>query len=98
MTGEAFEKHWQARTRQRYGALSFVTNVSVAVGLFSLVLVPLFILRRQRDRRKLEAMRAADAAQEAAARESALQALLDITEGDEPRPCPPAAGNGIVPP
>lgn len=80
LTGDAFEKHWQSRTRKRYGALAFVTNVSVAVGLFSLVLVPLFIMRRRRDRRKLEAMRAADAAQEEAARQSALQAILDSGE------------------
>ena len=81
MTGEAFEKHWQAQTRRRYGALSVVTNISAAVGLFGLILVPLFIQKRQRDRRRLEAMRAADAAQEAAARASALQALLDATDG-----------------
>jgi hypothetical protein len=77
MTGEAFEKHWRARTRTRYGALSFVANLSVAVGMFSLVLVPLFVIRRRRDRLKLEAMRAADAQQEEAARQSALQAILD---------------------
>lgn len=77
MTGEAFEKHWQRQTRRRYGALALVTNVSAAVGLFAIVLLPLFISRKRRDRRKLEAMRAADAAQEAAARASALQAILD---------------------
>jgi hypothetical protein len=51
--------------------------------------VPLFIIRRRRDRRKLEAMRAADALQEAAARESALQAILDggVSEA-EPRVTP----------
>jgi hypothetical protein len=77
MTGDAFEKHWQQQTRRRYGALALVTNVSAAVGLFAIVLVPLFISRRRRDRRKLEAMRTADALQEAAARDSALQAMLD---------------------
>lgn len=77
LTGEAFEKHWRAQTRSRYGALSFVTNVSLAVGLFSFVLVPLFIIRKRRDRRKLEAMRLADALQEAEARRSSLQAILD---------------------
>jgi len=77
MTGEAFEKHWRSRTRARYGALSFVANVSVAVGMFSLVLVPLFVIRRRRDRLKLEAMRAADAQQEEEARRSSLQAMLD---------------------
>lgn len=80
MTGETFEKHWRSRTRTRYGALSFVTNVSVAVGMFSLVLVPLFMIRRRRDRAKLEAMKAADAAQEEEARRSALQAILDGAE------------------
>lgn len=84
MTGEAFEKHWQAQTRRRYGALALVTNVSVAVGLFALILLPLIVSRRRRDRRKLEAMRAADAVQEAAERESALQAILDSTT--EPLP------------
>ena len=59
------------------GALAFVTNVTVAVGMFSLVLVPLFLIRRRRDRRKLEAMRIADAQQEEEARQSALQAILD---------------------
>lgn len=77
LTGEAFEKQWRARTRSRYGALSFVTNVSLALGLFSFVLVPLFVIRKRRDRRRMEAMRQADALQEAEARRSALQAILD---------------------
>jgi hypothetical protein len=77
LTGEAFEKHWRKETRRRYGALAVVTDISAALGLFSIILVPLFIQRRRRDRRRLEAMRAADAAQEAAARASALQAILD---------------------
>ncbi|WP_373062113.1 peptidase MA family metallohydrolase [Gemmatimonas sp.] len=77
ITGDQFEKHWQARTRRRYGALSLVTNISAVFGLFGVLLVPLYISKRRRDRQKLEAMRAADVAQEAAARASALQALLD---------------------
>lgn len=81
MTGEAFEKHWQSQTRRRYGALALVTNVSAVVGLLSLALVPLVVQRRKRDRARLDAMRAADAAQEAALRESSLQALLDMPEG-----------------
>ena len=91
MTGEGFEKHWRDATRRRYGALSFVTNVSAAVGLFAVVLVPLFLQRRARDRKKLEAMRAADAAQEAAARASALQAILDgagTADPDDALPAP----------
>ena len=49
----------------------------VVGGIFGLLLGPLFYMRRKRDRRKLEAMRAADAVQEAALRESALTALLE---------------------
>jgi hypothetical protein len=77
LTGEQFEAHWKARTRRRYGALALATNVSVVFGLFGVALLPLYIDRRRRDRRRLEAMRAADAAQDEAARRSALQALLD---------------------
>jgi hypothetical protein len=57
--------------------LSLVTNVSAVFGLFGVLLLPLYLSKRRRDRRKLDAMRAADQAQEAASRASALQALLD---------------------
>lgn len=77
ITGSQFEKHWQSRTRRRYGALALVTNVSAVFGLFGVLLLPLYVSKRRRDRSKLDAMRAADAAQEAAARASALQAILD---------------------
>ena len=77
MTGEQFEAHWKARTRSRYGALSLVTNVSAVFGLFGVILLPLYVSRRRRDRRKLDAMRAQDLAQDEAARASVLQALLD---------------------
>jgi hypothetical protein len=92
MTGDGFEKHWKQQTRKRYGALSVVTNISAALGLFAIILVPLFISRKRRDRRKLEAMRTADAAQEARERDSALQALLDSTMAPpDPLPLPAPA-------
>ena len=78
MTGEQFDKHWQQQTRRRFGALSLVANLSAAVGFFALLLGPLFWMRKRRDRRRLEAMRVVDAAQERAARESALEAILNI--------------------
>ena len=59
------------------GALSLVTNVSAVFGLFGVILLPLYVSRRRRDRRKLDAMRAQDLAQDEAARASVLQALLD---------------------
>ncbi|WP_309670986.1 hypothetical protein [Gemmatimonas sp.] len=97
MTGEQFEKHWKARTRSRYGALSLVTNVSAVFGLFGVILLPLYVSKRRRDRRKLEAMRAQDLAQEQAARASALQALLDagLDPGLEPSQDPGHAGTEL---
>lgn len=76
LTGLQFDNYWQKQTRQRYGALALVANLSLVGGIFGLLLGPLFWLRRRRDRTKLEAMRAVDAAQEQALRESALEALL----------------------
>jgi len=77
MTGEQFDKRWQQQTRRRYGALALVTNLSAVVGVFAIFLAPLFVSKRRRDKRRMEALRAADAVQEAAQRASALQALLD---------------------
>ncbi|MES2524927.1 MAG: hypothetical protein V4617_19675 [Gemmatimonadota bacterium] len=82
ITVAQFDKHWHSVTRRRYGAIALLSNLSIAVGLFTIILGPLFVARRRRDRRRLEAMRAADAAQEKAARESALEALLAM--GREP--------------
>jgi len=84
ITGDQFEKHWQARTRRRYGALSLATSVSAVFGLFGVILLPVYISKRRRDRRKLDAMRAADLAQEEAARASALQALLAAGQDIQP--------------
>ena len=76
MTGAQFDKHWQQQTRRRYGVLAIVANFTLVGGFFGLLLGPLFWMRRQRLRQKLNAMRAADAAQEEAMRQSALTALL----------------------
>ena len=79
LTMEQYDRHWHGVTRRRYGALALLSNVSLAVGVFGVLLGPLFVARRRRDRRRLEIMRAQDAAQERAARESALEALLATT-------------------
>ncbi len=84
LTTQQFDKHWHGRTRRQYGALALVSNVSLAVVLFGVLLGPLFVVRRRRDRRRLEMMRAHDAAQERAARESALEALLHGAGGVGP--------------
>ena len=81
MTADAFEDLWRARTRRRYGGLALVANLSLAMSLFLVAFAPLWIARRRRDRRRLEALRAADEAAERAARESALEALLRPPDG-----------------
>ncbi len=82
MTGEGFDRHWRQATRRRYGALALVANVSVAVGGLGLLLGPLFVMRRRRDRRRLAAMRASEAAQEEAQRASALELLLGLPSAE----------------
>jgi hypothetical protein len=86
-----FEKRWQQRTRRRYGALALISEVTFGGILVGLAIIPLYVARRQRDRRRMAALVAADAAAERAARESAIEALL--RGDDEPGsndPTPPA--------
>lgn len=75
-----FELRWRRSTRAQYGVLALVSNVTLAVILFLIVLAPLYVARRRRDRVRLAAMRAADDAAERAERESALRALLGEPE------------------
>ena len=76
VTQAQFEERWRQRTRRQYGALAIAADLSVAAALLMTVVVPLYVARRRRDRRRLEAMRVTEAAAERAARESALAALL----------------------
>ena len=71
-----FEKSWRASTRRQYGGLALLSNVTLAGLLLLFVLTPLYVIRRRRDRRRLENMKAADAAAEAAAKQSAIDDLL----------------------
>lgn len=76
ITSAGFEQAWQRQTRRRYGALALVANLSLAFGLFAVVIGPFIWQRRRRDRERLQALRVADAAQEAAQRQSMLEAML----------------------
>ncbi len=89
LTATAFEKGWQERTRRRYGVLALVTNLSLATSVFLVAFLPLWISRRRRDRRRMEALRAADEAAEREAR--ALDALLGEPAPLEGAPEPPRA-------
>ena len=76
ITEPAFELKWQANTRLRYGALALFADVSLGALALLLFIAPLWIMRRRNDRRRLEAMRMADVAQEKRDRESVLALLL----------------------
>lgn len=89
ITATAFEKQWQEGTRRRYGVLALVTNLSLATAVFLIAFLPLWISRRRRDRRRMDALRAADEAAEREAR--ALAALLGEDPALQQAPDPPRA-------
>ena len=93
ITMAEFELRWQRQTRRRYGGLALIGDVTLAGLLLLVIIVPLYVLRAQRDRRRMAALVEADRIAEAAARESAIEALLrgdDPPEsGSEPTPSPP---------
>jgi len=82
ITLAGFEKLWQERTRRRYGALALVSSLALVGVVVLLLVLPLYLARRQRDRRRMQQLVAADEAAERAARASALDELL---RGDEER-------------
>jgi len=86
MTSVDFEKRWRQRTRRQYGGLALAGNMTVGALLLLGILAPLYISRRRRDRERLQRMRVADAAAEAAARQSALEALLGEPDPRQPPP------------
>ncbi len=83
LTLGGFEEYWQQATRRRYGGLAIVTDLSLGAVLVLLMVGPLWIIRRQRDKKRLQAMRVADAVQAERDRASALAALLG-EEGEGP--------------
>lgn len=90
MTLEGFEATWRSRTRRRYGALALFADVTVGAVMLLLLIGPLYLARRRRDRARLARMRAAEEDQERRERESALAALLAGL--DPPPPKPPDGG------
>jgi hypothetical protein len=76
ITLTAFEHLWIKNTRRRYGALALFADVTLGALVVLLMITPLYIARRRRDRRRMAALVAADEAADRAARQSALDALL----------------------
>lgn len=90
VTLAGFEQQFQTRTQRRYGGLALFADLSLVLLVLSVVLLPLFIARRLRDRRRLRALLAADDAAERAERESVIAFLLG--RSGEPRALPAEAG------
>ncbi len=61
LTLDGFDRHWGRRTQLRYGALAVVGNLSLALALMGILVAPLFLVRRRRDKLRLAALRAEDA-------------------------------------
>jgi hypothetical protein len=76
-----FEQRWRDRTRRRYGGLALMGNLAVAGLIIAFIVLPLYLARRRRDRRRMVAMIAADQAAEAAAARNPIADLLGETPG-----------------
>lgn len=88
-----FEKRWRSQTRRRYGGLAVFADITVATLLLLFVITPLYLIRRQRDKLRLEAMRAREAQQEQREREAIVDALL---RGLPPPTDSPEGRNGPI--
>lgn len=89
LTKSGFESEWRSRTMRRYGVLAVIANLSLLFALLGLLLLPLLLVRRRRDTRRLAELQAADAASEHAMRASSLNALLGAALETEAK-SPPA--------
>jgi hypothetical protein len=85
VTLSGFEREFQQRMRRRYGALALLADLTLVFLVTGLALLPFFVARRARVRRRLREMLAADAAAEQAERESILAMLL-ASQAEHERP------------
>lgn len=83
MTFPEFEARWRSSVRRRYGALALLGDFSFAGVLLLVVVMPLYVARRRRERERLTALLAADEAAERVARREAIDALLRGDDADE---------------
>jgi hypothetical protein len=93
MTLAAFERDWQVRTRRRYGGLALFSDLTLGTLIVLLIVTPLYLARRRRDRRRLDAMIAADALA-ARSEQAVLDALLGSGGSDGASPAEPPRGEG----
>ena len=91
ITFDAYESRWRESVRRRYGALALLGDLSVGGVLLLVLIMPLYVARRRRERARLATLLAADEAAERAARQGAIEALLRGDDVDDFRGDPPAA-------
>ncbi|HEY2856216.1 MAG TPA: hypothetical protein VGJ18_25465 [Gemmatimonadaceae bacterium] len=87
MTLAGFEAEWQRRTRRRYGGLALFSDLTLATVILLLVITPLYLARRRRDRQRMAALVAADAVAEretSVALEELLSPQNDATSATPP--------------
>jgi len=80
VTLASFEHDWQQRTRRRYGGLALFSDITLASIVFLLIIAPLYLARRRRDRHRMAALVAADALAEP---QSELDPLTPFLSPDE---------------
>ena len=95
ITLSGFEREFQARVQRRYGALALFADLTIVFLVTGLAMLPFFVARRARDRRRLRDMLAADAAAERAERESVLALLLGPDTAPDSEPPAPGDGSAI---
>jgi hypothetical protein len=82
LTKPAFEAEWRSRTMHRYGVIALVANVSLLFALLAFLLFPLLWIRRRRNRRRLDALRATESANDKAI----IDDVARILAGEPPVP------------
>jgi hypothetical protein len=103
LTQPQFEAIWQSRTRRRYGGLAFFADLSVTAAMTLLIVVPFYVIRRRRDRLRMEALVRADREAEQREAASAIEALLrsiplPFTNGGREQPSAPPPDELSPPP
>ena len=76
LTQPQFEAIWQSRTRRRYGGLAFFADLSVTAAITLFIVLPFYVIRRRRDKLRMEALVRADREAEQREAASAIEALL----------------------
>ena len=78
---DTFESAWRTHTRHRYGALALLSDLSFATVVFLGLLTPLYLARRRRDRKRLEALREAEAVADRIRLEAVLSGNVPPRDG-----------------